>query len=77
MSFILNFDPITENSYCNRSNLSVIGKKIHKDDMKIDHLTFFFMSFSHNRCKEFYKTWLNRKLKMLKPCMFYKIILLS
>ena len=28
--FIQNFDPITENSSCNKSNLSVIGKKTHK-----------------------------------------------
>ena len=30
MSFKLKFYQITEKSYCNRFNLSVIGKKIHE-----------------------------------------------
>ena len=40
-------------SYFNRSKISVIGKKIHKNDMKLEFLTFFFMSIMNNRCKEF------------------------
>ena len=36
ISFKWRFNPIIENSYCNRSNLSVIGKKIQKYDMKFE-----------------------------------------
>ena len=55
MSFKWNFDPITENSYCNRSNLSVIGKKIINMTWNLNYLTFLFMSFMKNKCKEFYE----------------------
>ena len=43
MSSIWNLDPITENSYCNRSNLSAIGKKTHKFQHEI---WTFWHSFS-------------------------------
>ena len=32
-----NFDSITENSYCNLTNLSVIIKKTYKYDKKFKH----------------------------------------
>ena len=45
MSFKWNFDPITENSYCNRSNLSVIEKKNHKYGMKFELFEISFHIF--------------------------------
>ena len=45
ISFKWSFNPITENSYCNRSNLSVIGKKIQKYDMKFELFDIYFHVF--------------------------------
>ena len=45
ISFKWSFNPITENSYCNRSNLSVIGKKIQKYEMKFELFDIYFHVF--------------------------------
>ena len=45
ISFKWSFIPITENSYCNRSNLLVIGKKIQKYDMKFELFDISFHVF--------------------------------
>ena len=45
ISFKWSLNPITENSYCNRSNLSVIGKKIQKYDMKFEVFDIYFHFF--------------------------------
>ena len=42
MSSIWNSDPITKNSYCSRSNLSVIGKKTYKFQHEIWTFWHFF-----------------------------------
>ena len=45
MSFKWDFDPITENSYCNKSDLSVIGKKFINMTWNSNYLTFIFIPF--------------------------------
>ena len=45
ISFKWSFNPITENSYCNRSNLSVIAKKIQKYDIKFELFDIYFHVF--------------------------------
>ena len=45
ISFKWSFNPITENSYCNRSNLSVIGEKIQKYGMKFEIFDIYFHFF--------------------------------